>query len=339
MQPSSASFSVEGPALLSLTAERAPHVVTSAWIDEQLADTYERCRMRPGMLERVAGIRERRWWDADTTFDEAAAKAGVTAIEAAGLGPGDVDVLINTSVSKHHLEPSVASAVHHRLGLPPSCLPFDVSNACLGFVNGIQLASAMITAGQARHVLIVDGEGSRGTQMTTIERLQRPETTAADLLAEFASLTLGSGSAAAVVGPQRDDGHRIVRGVSQAATQHHQLCVGTLERMTTDSKGMLDAGLELAHQLWAEAGERHGWSDADWFILHQISSVHTRLVCQRLGLDPSRVPLTFPTLGNVGPAAIPITLAEVADRIEPGHRVLCMGMGSGLNATILEIEW
>lgn len=339
MPSAHASFSVDGASIVGLAAELAPHVVTSAWIDEQLADTYERCRVRPGMLERVAGIRERRWWDADTRFDEAAAKAGSRALAAAGVEAGEIDVLISTSVSKHHLEPSVASAVHHHLGLAPSCLPFDVGNACLGFLNGIQLASAMISAGQARHVLLVDGEGSRATQLTTIERLQRPDATAADVLAEFASLTLGSGAAAAVIGPHRDGAHRIIRGVSRAATEHHQLCVGDLERMTTDSKAMLGAGLELAHELWAEPADRYGWRDAGWFVLHQISAVHTRLVRNRLGLDPARVPLTFPTLGNVGPAAIPITLADVADRIQPGERVLCMGMGSGLNASILELEW
>jgi 3-oxoacyl-[acyl-carrier-protein] synthase-3 len=339
MPSSSTPFTVEGCAILAVASEAPPHVVTSAWIDEQLADTYRRCRIRPGMLERVAGILERRWWDADTTFDEAAARAGARALAAAGIEPCQVDVLINTSVSRHHLEPSMASAVHHRLGLPPSCLPFDISNACLGFVNGMQLASAMISAGQARHVLLVDGEGSRATQLRTIERLQRPDVTAAEVVSEFASLTLGSGSAAAVIGTGRQGAHRIVRGVSQAATHHHTLCVGDLEKMTTDSKAMLSAGLELAQQVWCEPADRYGWRDADWFLLHQISAMHTRMVCQRLGLDPGRVPLTFPTWGNVGPAAIPITLADVADRIEPGSRVLCMGMGSGLNASILELEW
>ena len=77
----------------------------------------------------------------------------------------------------------------------------------------------------------------------------------------------------------------------------------------------------------------------DWYIVHQVSQVHTRLITERLGIDPERVPLTFPHYGNVGPAAIPITLASVSDQIEPGERVLCMGIGSGLNTSFTELVW
>ena len=77
----------------------------------------------------------------------------------------------------------------------------------------------------------------------------------------------------------------------------------------------------------------------DWYIVHQISSVHTRLMCERLGIDREKVPLTYPKFGNVGPAAIPITLAKQVDLIVPGQRVLCMGIGSGLNISFTEIIW
>ena len=56
----------------------APEIVSSAWIDEQLAETYERLGVRPGLLESVAGIKARRWWPEDVTFDDAAARAGAT---------------------------------------------------------------------------------------------------------------------------------------------------------------------------------------------------------------------------------------------------------------------
>ena len=81
-------------------------------------------------------------------FDEAAALAGEKAIEAAGIDRAEIGMMVNTSVCRHHLEPSVACAVHHHLGLAPGCLNFDLGNACLGFVNAIHLAATAIDAGQ-----------------------------------------------------------------------------------------------------------------------------------------------------------------------------------------------
>lgn len=328
--------------VLSVEAVEAPEVVSSDWIDEQLATTYQRCGMRGGLLADLAGVKERRWWPADTTFDQAAALAGAAAIEAAGIDPADIGMLISTSVCKHHLEPSVSCAVHHQLALPSSCTNFDLGNACLGFVNAMHIAATAIDAGMVRYALIVDGEGSRHTQLATIERLRQPTATAADVFAEFASLTLGSGAAAMVLGSldHHPDAHRVVGGVTRAATRHHELCVGTLDRMTTDTKGLLDAGLDLADEGWREALTEWDWATGiHRYIIHQVSAVHTRLICERLGIDPSRAPLTFPQYGNVGPAAIPITLAGIADDLRAGDRVLCMGIGSGLNTSVTELVW
>ena len=89
------------------------------------------------------------------------------------------------------------------------------------------------------------------------------------------------------------------------------------------------AGLDLAEAAWKHSGHDFDWEvGMDWYIVHQVSQVHTRLITERLGIDPARVPLTFPKYGNVGPAAIPITLASVqrSDRGRPacalhGHRL------------------
>jgi acyl-CoA:acyl-CoA alkyltransferase len=329
-------------AVISVEAVDAPEVVTSEWIDEQLAPTYERWGLRPGLLAELAGIRERRWWPDGVTFDEAAALAGRKAIEASGIDPSRIGMMINTSVSRHHLEPSMACAVHSHLGLPSSCTNFDLANACLGFVNAMHLAATAIDAGFIEYALVVDGEGARYTQLRTIERLRATETQPADVFDEFATLTLGSGAAAMVIGSleQHPDGHRIVGGIARAGTEHHTLCVGDLEKMTTDTKGLLEAGLDLAHAAWKDAEADFDWVNGmDRYIIHQVSAVHTRLISERLGLDPAKVPLTFPTYGNVGPAAIPITLASVADELRAGDRVLCMGIGSGLNTSLTELVW
>jgi 3-oxoacyl-[acyl-carrier-protein] synthase-3 len=328
--------------ILSLAAVEAPRVVTSDWIDEQLADTYQRNGLRPGLLAGLAGIEERRWWDDDVSFTDAAAMAGRAAIEQAGIDPSKIGILISTSVCKENLEPSVACAVHHQLGLSTSCLNFDIANACLGFINAMHLAATMLDAGTVEYALIVDGEGSRYTQQTTLERLRDPNSTAGDVFAEFASLTLGSGAAAMVMARKNRHGnvHRLIGGVARAGTEHNSLCIGNLDRMTTDTHGLLVAGLDLAADAWDASKTDFDWTDGlDWYIFHQVSKVHTTMLCDRLAIDSTKVPLTFPKYGNVGPAAVPITLASVQDQIEPGQRVLCMGIGSGLNTSFSEILW
>ena len=136
-------------------------MVSSDALDDALADTYSRVGLRPGLLERLAGIRERRWWADGVTFVEGAAMAGAKAISESGVDPAGIGLMINTSISRKYLEPSTAVAIHHALGLPRSCQNFDVTNACLGFVNGMEIAAAMIDSGLVDYALIVNGEDVR----------------------------------------------------------------------------------------------------------------------------------------------------------------------------------
>src|SRR4051794_2658960 len=329
-------------AVLTVQTADAPRVVRSEDFDAALADTYRRVGLRPGLMERLAGIRERRWWADGVTFVDGAAMAGAKAISESGIDPSGIGVMINTSVSRRYLEPSTAVAVHHALGLPRSCRNFDVTNACLGFINGMELAAAMIDSGQVDHALGVNGEDSRHVQERTIDRLNRPETVSRDVLSQFATLTLGSGAAAMVLGRAdlHPEGHRLVGSVSRAGTEHHELCVGDNDMMQTDLKGLLDAGLDLSMQLWAEAADEFDWAQGmSRYVMHQVSKVHTRAMCDRFSVDPALVPTTFPTRGNLGPASVPFTLAGEQDSLIDGDRVLLMGIGSGLHAACLEIAW
>src|SRR5215211_1659668 len=171
-------------AVLAVQTADASRVVSSDALDEALADTYKRVGLRPGLLERLAGIRERRWWAEGVTFVDGAAMAGAKAVSESGVDPAGIGVMINTSVSRRYLEPSTAVAVHAALGMPRSCQNFDVTNACLGFVNGMELAAAMIDSGMVEHALIVNGEDSRPVQERTVERLNGPGTVSKDVLAQ-----------------------------------------------------------------------------------------------------------------------------------------------------------
>lgn len=331
----------ENVSLLSVASTLPSRVTTSIDIEERLSDALSRLRLKGGLLRRVAGVDERRNWAEGESADDATVQAGSRALAEAGIDASQVGLLINTSVTRKHLEPSVAVRLHHELGLPTSAINFDVANACLGFVNGMSLAGGMIESGQIDYAIVVNGEDADDIQVNTIDRLLGTDIDRSDFLSEFATLTLGSGSAAAVLGrtDRHPDGHRILGGVTRAATQWHDLCVGSAEGMYTNAKALLKGGLDLVVSAWKESAPEWNWSSMDRYITHQVSSVHTNAIVKAAGLDPARVPTTFPRFGNVGPASIPITLVEEQERLQKGDRVLLMGVGSGLNTAMMELAW
>lgn len=328
--------------LLGIAEAVAPVEVSSRSFDERLSGTLKRLRLPHGLLQRVAGVSSRRNWKNPTDYIEGAASAGRQALADSGIPAQRIGLLINTSVSREALEPSVAVAVHDSIGLSPAAMNFDISNACLGFVNGMTVAASMIDAGQIDYALVVAGEDMSRVQEATVARLNRDGITREEYLNEFATLTLGSGAAAAVLGRAdlHPEGHRIHGGVARAATWNHELCVGDYEGMFTDTQGLLSNGMELISAAWGEAHENDwDWRDMDHYIPHQISNVHVDALTQAVEIDVSRIAKTYPELGNVGPASLPITLARKAPDLKPGDRILCLGVGSGLNTAMMEITW
>jgi len=165
-------------AIRGLAHVDAPHVVTSADLEERLAEAFGRLKISNGLLEKLAGIVERRIWDPGTMPSEVAAQAGEEALARSGVAREDIGALINTSVSRDHLEPSTASIVHGRMELSPEAVNFDVGNACLGFLDGMNVVSTMIEAGEIDHGLVVAGETSRFAMDSTVARLSGPLLTA-----------------------------------------------------------------------------------------------------------------------------------------------------------------
>jgi acyl-CoA:acyl-CoA alkyltransferase len=323
----------------------APVRLSSATIVRRLRPALERLGVRGGLLEEVAGIRERRVWDGPMSVSDAATAAARRALEAADVAGTRIGVLINTSVCRDYLEPSTASVVHGKLGLTDTCENFDLGNACLAFMSGMDVAARMIERGDIEYALIVDGEASNEITERTIERLNAPGATADQFRQEFASLTLGSGAAAMVLGRSDlvTDGHRYRGGVTRAATEFSHLCRGTMDRMVTDTRTLLEEGLKLAAKTFAAAGAALGWvgAELDEYVLHQVSRVHTDALVALLGIDPKRVLTIFPEHGNVGPASVPIVLSKLDElgRLRSGTRIALMGIGSGLNCSMAEVIW
>lgn len=333
-------------AIEALAYELPPHPVPSSELENRLGRVLARLKLPLHPIEPLTGIAERRFWDQGTKVHEAATRVARRALQAAGVEPGQVGVLINTSVCKDYLEPSMASLIHGDLGLAPGCANFDVANACLGFLNGIEIAGRMIESGLADYALIVDGESALEVVEATIRRILEEGTTAQQFWDQFATLTLGSAAVAMVLTHERlsRTSHRVNASVGLADTSHNRLCLGTAERMITDSTRLLKAGVALARKTWILACEQiQGWSEKtiQQYICHQVGRSHMAALCEALGIDFAKCFLTFPRHGNVGPAAVPLTLAlaEEAGRVRPGDHVALMGIGSGLNVAMMSVTW
>lgn len=337
--------------LESLAASLPAEVWTSAQIEERLRPLYERLRLPFGRLELMTGIRERRMWPDGTRPSDASAAAGRAVLGESSLRREDLGLFIHAAVSRDMLEPATASFAHRKIGLPQATQIFDVSNACLGFLDSIVVAGGLIEAGQIQSALIVAGENGRPLVEETVRTLLDGKFDRNSIKPYFANLTIGCGAVAALVCHRdlvKGRAHRILGGVSFSATEHSELCQGNTAAagglsMQTDSERLLEAGVALAKETWGRFAKATGWTTktVDRAICHQVGSAHRRRLFETLGLDVAKDFSTFETLGNMGSASLPATLCAAvrAGAVKDGDRVALMGIGSGLNCLMLALEW
>ena len=323
----------------------APHTLTSKEINERLKPTLDRLGIRTDVLGDIAGIHARRLWDADMLASDAATLAARKALEDAGIGADKIGLLVNTSVSRDYLEPSTASIVSGNLGVGDECMTFDVANACLAFINGMDIAARMLERGEIDYALIVDGETANLVYEKTLERMALPGVTADDFRNEMAALTLGCGAAAMVMARTElvPDAPRYRGGVTRSATEWNQLCRGNLDSMVTDTRMLLIEGIKLAQKTFVAAREALGWAveELDQFVIHQVSQPHTAAFIKNFGIDPKKVMTIFGEHGNIGPASVPIVLSKLKQlgKLKKGDRIALLGIGSGLNCSMAEVVW
>ena len=331
-----------------------PCVITSEEIERRLAAVYERLGLPAGRLELMTGIRERRWFEPGTLPGTVSVQTAASALEKSGLDRRRIGALIHGSVCRDQMEPATAARVHAGVGLPDASLVMDVSNACLGLLNGMLIIADQIELGRIQAGIVVGTETGRDLVEGTIDSLLNdPSLTRQSIKPAFASLTIGSGSAAILLCDRRlsKTGHRLLGGAFLSDSSGHQLCAGGVAserhgdgrpRMETDSEALLHAGIALAQRTWVKAKEALHWKneDVDRVFSHQVGKQHRSLLMERLQLNPA---LDFPTvefLGNTGAAALPMALSMGLQQQPPntGTRLALLGIGSGLNSVMLGVE-
>ncbi len=338
----------------SIGYELPPVVVTSDELEERLEPVYERLRLPMGQLESLTGIHERRWWERGYPLARGAAQAARKTLAASGLSAHDLGVLIYAGVNRENFEPATACHVAAELGLRGDAAVYDISNACLGVLNGMIDIANRIELGQIRAGLVVSCETAREINDVMIDRMIASPTM--ELFSKsLATLTGGSGAAAVLLTDGTFDvpqGHRLVGGVNVAHPEHYGLCFWGLERlnghgavplMQTDAPSVLKHGVALGAETWRQFLAELGWQDAsiDKVICHQVGSANKETMLRTINLSDDKDFSTYPYLGNIGTVSLPMTAALADERgfFDPGDRVGLLGIGSGLNCLMLGLAW
>jgi 3-oxoacyl-[acyl-carrier-protein] synthase-3 len=330
-------------------------IVTTDELERRLEPVYSRLRLPAGRLELMTGIRERRFYPADMPPSAASIRSARRAVNAAEIDAREIGLLVHGSVCRDYLEPATACGVHAALGLAPDCVVYDLSNACLGLLNGVIHAADMIELGRTKAALVVGAENGRHLVENTIEQLNADTSlTRNDVKLAVASLTIGSASAAVLLTHRSISRtqNRLLGGVVHADTSHHGLCrsgrdeardVALRPLMSTDSEALLAGGVAAAEAAFERFARLTGWraEDIQKTFCHQVGTAHKRLMFETLSLDPAADFSTFETLGNTGSCALPVTAALGVERghLRPGDRMALLGIGSGINVIMLAVDW
>ncbi|MFW2331335.1 MAG: 3-oxoacyl-ACP synthase III [Nitrospinota bacterium] len=345
----------ENVEIASIGYDLAPIKTSSEEIEERLGKLYQRLALPKGRLALMTGITDRRFYDLDERPSRAASRAAVSALTRANIDIADVDCIINGSVCRDFLEPATATEVAKLLGADESTLLYDISNACLGVLNGMLAIANMIELSQIDTGIVVAGELGESLVNATIDSLNNdPNLTRKTLKPSIASLTIGSGAVALLLTRKElcNNGHKLLGYSFKSAVGGNDLCssindVGfssaAAPLMNTDSEKLLIEGCKLASSTWAQFLKNLNWTkdDVKHIFTHQVGSIYRKTLYEYLEMPIEKDYETVSFLGNIGSVSAPITLAIGADKriIEKGENVALLGIGSGLNSLMFGIEW
>jgi len=308
-------------------------------------------------IQKRTGIKERRFAADGVGPAELAVPAAEAAIEAAGIDKRDIDMLIFATLSPEHAFPGSGVLLAEKLGLcdgsGATFVPaLDIRNQCSGFLYGLTVATAMVRAGTAKHVLLVGGEKhSAGLDLTTRGRA--------------VGTLFGDGAGAVVVSATDED--RGVRSFKLGADGRYaeMLCqkvwdsrrsdfielgpdgngVVSPEDMytTMDGRKVFRHAVERMTVALMEVCMAEGITgeDIDLFLFHQANMRINEYLANSMGIPPEKLVHNIDRYGNTTAATIPLLIAEAErdGRLKPGMKVAMIAFGSGFTWGATIVDW
>ena len=312
-----------------------PRVLTNHDLERMVDTSDEWIRTRTGIVERHVA-------DVETATSDLALAAGRIALDRAGVGPDDLDLIIVATVTPDMQFPATACIVQDRLGASRAGA-FDIEAGCSGFVYGISLASQVITTGMCNCALVVGAE--------VLTRV-------VDWTDRATCIIPGDGAGAAVLQPV-DDGRGLLSFVLRAdgsGGDYLKLPAGGSRIPTTaetvkqglhyavmDGNEIFRFAVQAVEQVATDCLQRAGltFADVDLVIPHQANIRIIDACSKRMGIPEDRWVCNIDRYGNTSAASIPIALAESVEsgRLTEGQLVLLVGFGAGLTYAAAAIRW
>ena len=326
--------------IADLSAYHPARIVTNGELETRLNARGQ--VLPPGSLERLFGLRERRFAAATEQVSDLAVQAARPIVDRCGAER--IGFLIFAAACSDLIEPATANIVQHKLGL--RCPVMDVKNACNSFTSGLMTASSLIAAGICDTVLVVNGEKLSDAvrlEVDSEEQLRR----------HLAAYTLGDAGAAALVTASNDSrGFHFQRFMTRG--EHWQLCTipggGSMFPHDADKnyfEGQTDALKEVLalaageffHTCLHEAGWQPG--QIQHLFTHQVSAGTFRLIARLAQVDPACCEQVFPTFGNTAAASIPLAMHQRYGRgeIKKGDRLALLGLAAGVSVSVQLLVW
>ncbi len=288
------------------------------------------------------GIRERRYAADDEATSDLCLKASAIALERAGIGPEDLDLIITGTVTPDHILPSCAALIQARLGAV-NAAAFDVTMACAGFLAAVHIAEGLVASGGARRVLAIGAE--------TLSRYL-------DFEDRTSCILFGDAAGAAVVTPLEECNQgeilRSTLGTDGTGFEFIHVPAGGSRlptcRETVEAREHLIRirGREVYRfatstmsKLIAEMAEGHDPDEIGLVVPHQVNLRIIQAAMGRLGWPLDKCVVNIEKYGNTSAASVPLALQEALEdgRVEKGKLLIMVAFGGGLTWGANLVRW
>ncbi|MBS1584353.1 MAG: ketoacyl-ACP synthase III [Bacteroidetes bacterium] len=301
---------------------------------------------------KTVGVLHRHISDSTSLASDMCAVSAQKIMEATQCDPSEIGLIIFVSQSKDYILPSSAIILQDRLGLPRTCLAFDVPLGCSGYVYGLSIAASLMNSTGIKKALLLAGD-------TSSLSLIRTDKSAYPLFGDAGSATLleHTDEASPMHFSLQSDGHNhqaiiIPHGGSKNPIMPESDIAVELEKgVVRKLKNLALNGLDIFNfsvkevppnvsQLMAHCG--YTVADIDYFIMHQANLLMNETIRKKLKFPPEKVPYSLREYGNTSSASIPITmLACLQNELSTKkNKLLLSGFGVGLSwgSVILNTE-